>query len=389
MKQFMKILPLVFLVPVIIIASCPVAFAVDVTDSNVYSVASDKPTVTDYSGYYELLFEQKSTGYRFVVVISWTYASYVNSSSEFLYSSDFPVINLTRTDQYFTFNASTNSGVTGYVSLTVVDSGVGFTYGGGTLTDDVDYTYTMNMGSSYALIGFHCYGPRNHLTSTGPLETFLVSYSSDAVVTHQLNAVIANFKTLLDLVDDEIYSDELQTIIDNLTSLDSSVSNFEAEYKSQMTKLFGYLDSFLSDLDSIIENTDEIESKLDDLWDLLFNIYNSVSNIEYYMPYVYGELIDINSKLQKIIDALNSKGSNEEKLTQPDNSDMDNYYDIENGLISGDTNDVGGAVNVQINQNAMATIWDFVERAVNSNPKVFGMIITILSLGIIALILGR
>lgn len=390
MKQFMKILPLVFLVPVIIIASCPVAFAAPTV---YYPIASDKPTVTDYSGYVELLFENKSTGQRFVTVVGWFFTPYMNSSpTDFYETYDKPFLTIVRNESQFRLGISTQDGVSGNMSFLHVNTGSEIFFGYMDIPDDeATYYYPVSYGTEFRLVGMHYYGDFADVNVDNALsnEEFYVTYGSDTVISYGLNQLISGMYSIIDLLDNESYKDQLDTIISNLNSIDTSIDDFKDAYQTGLTQLFSWFRFMLNDLDSLVQNTDEIEGKLDGLATILTNIENWVYYIYEYTLYIYDELLTVNTKLQQILNILNVQGENGEKLTQPDNSDMDNYYDIENGLISGDTSDVGGAVDVQINQNAMATIWDFVERAVNSNPKVFGMIITILSLGIIALILGR
>lgn len=390
MKQFLKILPLVFLVPVIIIASCPVAFAAPTV---YYPIASDKPTVTDYSGYVELLFEEKSSGGRFVTVLGWYYTPILNTSNDYYLYSDIPHFTLVYNNSEFKLGFSASEGLSGNISFLTVDTSSQVYFSTSVVPDDgSENFYTVTYGSDYALVGIHYYGNFDKVIDSSSYDIgteFYVTYGSDTVISYGINQLISGMYSIIDLLDNESYKDQLDTIISNLNSIDTSIDDFKAAYQTGLTQLFSWFRFMLNDLDALVQNTDEIESKLDGLATLLTNIENWVYYIYEYTLYIYDELLTVNTKLQQILDILNVQGENGEKLTQPDNSDMDNYYDIENGLISGDTSDVGGAVDVQINQNAMSTIWDIVERAVNSNPKVFGMIITILSLGIIALILGR
>lgn len=391
MKRFMKLLPLLVLIPVIVIASCPVAFAY--VDANIYQISSDKPTVTDYSGYVELLFEQVSSGQCFVVVLSWHFTPSLNTSSEFYQTSDKPVLTIVRNTEQFRLGVATNDGVSGNMSFLYIDNSDQINFGLIEVPDnEATYYYPVTFGSSYKLVGMHYYGDFSSVQVDNALANveFYVTYGSDNVVFHGLNQIISGIYSLTDAVGQEQYAEQLQSILDKLNSIDSSVDGFREEYNSHFTTLLSWFRHFLDDLDSLVENTDEIEGILkDEVVTYLESMDNWLLNINDWTMLSYMELYEIHSIIDKILQALTAEGENGEKLTQPDNSDMDNYYDMENGLIGGDSCDVNGAVQVQINKNAMSTIWDLVDRAINSNSKVFGMIITVLSLGIIALILGR
>lgn len=375
---------------VILFSMCPIS--VFAAPTVYYPIASDKPPVNEYSGYVELLFENNSSGQRFVTVLGWTFTPYVNTSAEHYATSDKPLLTIVRNESQFRLGVASQEYVSGCMSFITIDSGSQLYFGVVEIADDEStFYYNVTYGSDYSLVGMHYYGDFTdvNVSNALPNEEFYVTYGSDTVISYGLNQVISGIYSMIDLLDNESYAGQLGDILSKLNSIDSSITDFKSAYEAGLTQLFGLFRGVINNLETLVYYTDELETKLDEIWELLFNIYNSVSNIEYYMPYVYGELLDIDTKLQLILDILNASGDNGEKLTQPDNSDMDNYYDLENGLINNDSADVGDTVDVSLNQNAMNVIWGLVERGLNSNSKVIGMVITVLALGIVALILGR
>lgn len=389
MKQFFKIVMVCLSVLLIVSASCSVAFAVDEDSLLQFSVPSDKPTVTGNSGYIEMLFEDKYSGWRYVHVYSWFFSPTVDSSSDYYNYSEVikPSLTLSSDGVAFVFDLPDN--ITGNLCLTSVDSEGWYQLASYDIPDGGTISFDF-FPSGRALVGHHCYGALeyiNYKSYANPLN-FVVNYSSDAVITHQLNGLLATLKSLSSSIDSN--NTQLQTKLDSIiiafSSLDSSLDSFHDDYISKMTELFLYLDDYLDYFETLIENTDEVEPFLSIMVDYLANIQMYCEEIWYMTVYINEELISINSKLQQIIDLLKVEPPS---TTKYDNSDLDNYYDAENGLLQNSDVDVGSAVQVEINQNALTVIWDFVERALNSHGKVFGMVLTILSLGIIALILGR
>lgn len=371
---------------VILVSMCPIS--VYAAPEVYYSIASDKPTVTEYSGYVELLFEHKTSGQRFVTVLGWFFTPSVNTSSDLYSVSDKPILRLYRDSQFFRLGIQTESGVTGNMSFIMIDTSSQVVFNVLPIPDDNNESFQrVDYGSSYSLIGMHYYGSFDMVTESGSDDEFYVTYGSDTVISYGLNQVISALYSIIELMPDTDYTSQLDDIISQLNSLDTSLESFHTDVKTVLNQLQSTTIAILRNLETIVQNTDEVEGLLTDVFDILSFMYSSLLNIEYYVPYIFDELAHINSKLQQILNILNSKGESE--YSEVDTSNLNNYYDSENSLLNDDNVDVSGAIDVQINQQAMSTIWDLVDRFLNVNPKVIGAVITILSLGILALILGR
>lgn len=130
-------------------------------------------------------------------------------------------------------------------------------------------------------------------------------------------------------------------------------------------------------------------------------LLESSYNIEFYLEefiYYYWEVFqysdfpiaigNITSRLDKIYNLLNKKGEVEQ--TTVDTSKLDQFADVEQSLLNNEeANSAIGDMDISIDGQAYSFIWDLVTKILNSHPEVFGLVITILTLGFIALLLNR
>ena len=99
--------------------------------------------------------------------------------------------------------------------------------------------------------------------------------------------------------------------------------------------------------------------------------------------------IQTNTQIQNDIkNALNEDVGENYKQT-PNQSDYNNYHQKENDIIGQISNTDTSAINIQNNNNANLFIWDTITRSLQSHAKVMALMISILSIGIIKLILNR
>ncbi len=205
--------------------------------------------------------------------------------------------------------------------------------------------------------------------------------------------------------DQSDYTSYFQNIISKLTTLHSdnlelinlfvdalnNLATLHTDNVDQLGKLVEIINGVVqlhSDNVEILAEMAELLSECQDIRNILDMICNYLTVDQFYLLWELDyELMDINDKLDTIIEILRSSG--ESNLTSPDSSNVDDYYEIEQGLINRSDVDVSNVVNVQIDQNAMSFTWNLLDAIMNSNGKVFGLTLTVLSLGIIALILGR
>lgn len=90
---------------------------------------------------------------------------------------------------------------------------------------------------------------------------------------------------------------------------------------------------------------------------------------------------------QDIIDSI--QGGSLKDNTQPDNSKLNDYDSAEKNLIDRDKLNNIDNLEVAIDSKSNTYVWDVTTRFIQSHPKIFAMVITMLSVGIIKLILNR
>lgn len=390
MKQIIKIVSVSFTILLLVFASCSVAFA-SPSSYNTFDVQIQKPNVDDNSGYVELLFEN-SYGTRYVSVVSWSFTPYFNKDST---DYNFPYVirnQLTVNNSEIIFNFRTEDVGYGYVALTCADD-YNFQIGYGAVSPDDAFIFHWPAPSGYSLVGYHIYGDFVYINDSGLTynNDFYVSYSETAVIGSYLDAIISLLMSLEDVLgsdtDYEInYESYLNNILLSLNNLESTSSSFRLDFINEVEKLLDYCNVFFDQLKSIVDNTSDanawleaLSSQLSELQGLLYEIWliDLDSN---------GKLYEIKDTLDAILAVLNSKSDTE--FTTVNQDEFNSYYDVENSLLNPDVN-VSDVMKVEVNQNALTVIWDLVERGLQSHGKVFGMVLTILALGIVALILGR
>lgn len=196
--------------------------------------------------------------------------------------------------------------------------------------------YSFTFGASYDIVAFEVYGD-------------FVSVETDITNRDTFNFVWGETKLVLD---------ELAVLI---SQMQEALSNDE-----EALELFY----------QILTNTNDIEELLDGIYT---EVYLARTSLYFIRVYV-----------EEIRDIL--KASGESTFEEPDTGAIDDYNKAEGDLVNGadDTADIEGQIGeFEIDANASGTIWDMITQFFNSHPKVMGLAIGLLCLGIIALILNR
>lgn len=380
MNRIKKIAFCILTVSLILFSTVLPAFAVDISDTYTYSFPWAQPSA-DENHYYVELLVQNSSGWTSVVGLQFICVPFVEDNSDVITEN---------------LRVSFSVDPDGIAEFTFGSPSDGDTY----LVRQVEYwasgsiaykapfavnqsstgivTITWDRSSLYDIIGFHAYGDfyqiNNYFTSSSAQTQFTCLYAEDASIYNELlqvNDVLAQLAQY-----DETIVDRLNSILSEVTDISDAADD-----------IVSLLGDVLLDLDTLITNTDELEYWLNSIYGVLYDSYFLLVTIDENLLYSYWELESINEKLQTIIDILNSKGESE--YSEVDTSNVDDYYNAENSLLDNSNVDVSNVVNVEVDQSALTVIWDLVEETLNTHPQVFGMVLTILSLGIIALILGR
>ena len=151
-----------------------------------------------------------------------------------------------------------------------------------------------------------------------------------------------------------------------------------------------------SKLTDLINGLDLTNEQLVDIYDKLHQIYGSLDTIDWtlteFYDYFYWYAAAVEFDVHKIMTLLETLVEGTEEFTESSTlSDEQNELNrVEDELLNNeDASDAQNDIKVEVNENAMSFIWDFITRFFNANPKLMGLVVSILSLGIIALILNR
>lgn len=354
---------------------CPTSYAVDYTiDTDIFSVDVSRPTVDNNHAYVEVLqrvyVEEWSTYGYFTTVYAFSSKAFTDSNREESIDTVDPMLTLNVDKKgTLTFNSYGDTSIyyVGLLSEYRADTSA-YYYNNG-------YNrFTFSIPTGYEIVGFHAYGFDDVTWTLSSFQEFTVLYDDEASTFHKLSELyllISSFEPYFD-----INNDYLLSILNSSLSIDSKLSQI-ISYYAEIKPL----------LVSIDDNIDVIRVTVAGIEGLLSSILAYVEDIDLVCWFINGELQAVNSNLLEILNALNLEG--ESNLTSPDTSNNDKYYDMEQSLLDNSGVDVNNAVQVEIDQNALVVIWDMVEDLYNTHPQVFGLVITVLSLSIIALILGR
>lgn len=180
-------------------------------------------------------------------------------------------------------------------------------------------------------------------------------------------------------------SDEIYVALQNIYSADSSMlSKLEQIYTSvdtvetKLQNLYTLANSQLTYLKEIDANTDELES--------LLRVSNSA------LADIKAELEEQTTWLEKIYDVLSEYFGiqGDDAVEEMPDQDMDNMLQVEDELLGdASADDLANDLSVTIDIDSSSFVWDLIDRLVTSNSVVFGGFISVLSLGIVALILRR
>lgn len=338
MKKSIKCAVLSLLMVCVFVFSLPLTtFAADV-----YNFTINEPAKGTNQGYINLLVEDTS-GYRSVICISWTLlpiftdneVTHTDSEMIITIDSDKSVSFIGRSNGNFQLSAGFGRSLSGDNKRNMFWS---------VYDNSVAMQYTYSLGSN-KVIGYQCYG--NAVLESDDLGynnnvSFSVSWGDDSQVTSLMTEMLAQLY---------VAADNDLTII------------------SQLNELLGHAQT--------------AESILLAIQDKLSYIYNM-------QVIINNHLVTIQNAVLQIRDYL--KASGESTFEEPSTDSINDYNKAEEELVSGadDTSDIEQQIgDVEINAEASSVIWGIIQSFYNQHPKVFGLVIAVLAVGIIALILNR
>lgn len=186
--------------------------------------------------------------------------------------------------------------------------------------------------------------------------------------------------------------DELYTVLTNIYSTDTQMLSYLKSIYTSVDTVETKLSSLITIGNSLVSNTDELEELLSDIdmntdeLEALLDTCNSC------LDNILTELEEQTTWLEKIYNALieflGLEG--EETMEEMPDDDMSDMTVMEDELLgNASADDLSDNLSVSIDSDSSAFIWDIINSLVTANSTVFGGFISVLSLGIVALILGR
>lgn len=375
------------------------AFAV----SQDFTVSIQKPEFDDNSVYIEFLLYNPSTGDYHVKVFT-VYAHPEMNEMSSMYNTEAPTFIIDLYNDSFTIGHLPVDTVTFYCgAMEAYDNNKNTQYYNFTLSGtsiSKSYRHT-DYGSGYFCISYHVYGAYyqvyDHLDVSGsPNTEFRVLYAETASIYDTLFN-IGRIANQMYLQDNEILLKFNDIIAEfNQTQQGQALTMQQIEDVLSIIRIMSAdviliredLQKQYEELLAQGESISEIVVQLNQVNSYLNSLLVATNEIRDYTAWIWESSLEIQYYCEMIYNLLNS-GSDKEEPPTVDTSQFDNYYDVENELVGDGAEDVEGAISVDMNNNAMSVIWNIVQRFVNSHEKVIGFILTILSFGLLALILGR
>lgn len=151
------------------------------------------------------------------------------------------------------------------------------------------------------------------------------------------------------------------------------------------------ISSMMSD-ENLSRQFANIENGLTSMTTGINNINNMIGSTNSKLDGVNSKLDGVGNKINDTnnkLDDINNQDINSSDKELPDDSKYQNYENKENelrGIINqADTS----VVDISLDSNTNSFIWDSVVNFINTNTLVYGFYITILSIGVVKLVLGR
>lgn len=172
-------------------------------------------------------------------------------------------------------------------------------------------------------------------------------------------------------------------VFNDFDSVSIDISNHIAINNNQNATIIDILTNTPQQVYSFFENV------LTNSYNVLVNIYNLLSSK---LNSVISNIQSTNNKLDQANDKsdqfLESDISNQDKEL-PDNSSINDYESAEGDLVDKVNQADLSQLNIGIDVNSSTWVWDTLTSLIQSHSLIFGMFISILSIGIIKLALGR
>lgn len=366
-----------------ILFSC-CSFSVSAVDVVVTPNRSE-PMYSDTAGYFALIYEFNNGSYG-CYVFDWHFAA---SSTSFVA----PVMNIDYDNDSITFSCSPQS--SGYLFLTIYQQNsttnkYPLYYRSYNSGEDVSYTFNLSTDLTYwTYQAKGNFGKINNNSGNGISNTFSILWDEQEDI---YNAIYDNLEVLseyLSNIDNSAYY--CTEYLDSIEFILANLFNTAEGINENLLTSIELLNTAVTKIDNILSECEYTNEQLAEFFDFLYtfiqeDLYYFLENQDVLLSSIDGGISSINQKLKQLLD-----GPKEGFTESPTLSDKQNEYnEIEDELLNDEAaSDAQSSIDIQINENAMSYIWDLITQFLQANSKVFGLFISVLSLGIIALILNR
>ncbi len=393
MKRITKTVFCAILAVTLVLSFAPFAFA---TTDLVFNVDSSKPSVGNGCGYIELLSYNSTYDAYYVTVFSWTIKK-TAVTNNVPYCSVDANLNFANDNLSLVFSGGPDPFD---LVISRYSQNMWQRYYCLSFSSATNYTVSVPTVSGEDIVSYHIYGDLNEIVVDEQFpKNFVVNYSSDGLVQDNFQAIL---QSLTSLVSNGVLTHEqLDTLINSvndilernivqsgyLNSIDLAIEHIKSFLDEQVVEINAELDRLLAQTTVNTEKLTELSNKVSVMIDICSYIRDYSEQIASYTWSIHDAVWDIDTILWDIYFQLHSQG--ESNLTKPNTSNMDGYLNAENSLLDNSNIDVSNVVQVDINQNALTVVWSLVQQVFDSNSKVFGVVLTVISLGIVAMVLGR
>lgn len=219
------------------------------------------------------------------------------------------------------------------------------------------YTYEFEFSSTNELVGFQVVGDVDLFDINNNDENGLVTDNDFVVLWAEEGEILKELIANNDLTSDQITA--LSQVVSKLTTTNGLITNTN----ELLTGCYNYLKALNLDTDTIISLLNQILAYSSD-------IATDVSDIEYL--------------LELLISMFNKEGSGAVDQ-QPDTSVQDEYSGMQSELIGDSASSDMDSLDISVNSRGMSFIWNLIDVILNTHSAVFGMFISVLSVGIIVI----
>lgn len=391
MKKAIKIsLKLVSILSAIVILIASFSLFSFADTGSVYTMPLNQPPSDPGRGYMEYLVKAPD-GTVTPVSLFWNIFPTDSSDSLFNYAVDLEFVNA-RTLRLFPKRVNSTSFSFSFHYAAVYGNGTSNFYVK-SFTPTGDRYLDITLATGYSFTGYHAYGNIIDVNVASGLtfnNKFSFLYAEDApeyenlLLLHQdlisIKSALQNssgdtavslldsIDAILNVLDDDIRSikNATNTINQNVLFILQNIDDVEEELR----EISGYVDGIEAYLSTIIDSTDDLEGNTQQIIDLLeqlLDMYEGGDQPEPPPPVDSDNAQDQMNQMDDFVDGENSQNIQ---------ADIDSAFD-------------SNSINQGLDTNTSGFLWDILQRILNDSPEVFGMLFSLLSYGLISLLLGR